>query len=181
MSEDTDHDISQYVRSPESLADALQRLRRKGEFGLTRLSTTTSPAVHAQPAPGTSTVIDNELALPVAGVSDFKLSLNAPVGIETGISLAPPQGTATPAIKPAKLLELIEKPPKIDLKEAFDPGTSTLEEIDEKRRELQYRKDWLEALLAVTRDELAAFDEARDQRLMKDIGTEDTENDTDQH
>ncbi len=145
------------TNSPDTLVGAAARLRSRGGFGLTTLpegnGNGNGPGRCAADLEG---AIDNELLLP------------DPAGSGAGMRLMPP-GDFTPAeIKPGKLLDLIQHPPDIDLRDAYDPGTSLLEELDEKRRELQYRKDWLEALLAVTNDELAAFGEARKQRLLKD-------------
>jgi hypothetical protein len=142
------------VSSPAAIADAMDRLRFRGGFGLTDLAIR-----HATP--------QTAFATDAEGVLDNDVLLPDPAGSAGGMRLMPPGGLEA-AIKPGKLLDLIQHPPEIDLREAYDPGTSSLDEIDEKRRELQYRKDWLEALLAVTHEELAAFDEARNQRLIKE-------------
>jgi hypothetical protein len=132
----------------------LNRLRVRGGFGLTFLAGINEPDSSAFDASGDA--FGEEAMLPMNG------------GSASAAHIRPPGDSPPAQINPGKLLDLIQQPPEVDLRDAFDPGTSTLAELDEKRRELQYRKDWLEALLSVTRDELAAFDEARKQRLIKD-------------
>jgi len=141
--------------SATPIAKAMERLKSRGGFGLTSL-----PGIHSVPwplaAPQADTALDGEVMLPT------------PTGNGATMTIMPPGGLEAAPIKPGNLLDLIHQPPQIDLRDAYDPGTSSLAELDEKRRELQYRKDWLEALLAVTQDEIATFDEARKQRLLKD-------------
>jgi hypothetical protein len=145
----------QLISSVGTLSDAMARLRARGGFGLTSL-----PHSHATRRP--------ELAVDADGAFDSEILLPSPAGTGATMRLMPPGGLEAAAVKPGKLLDLIQHPPEIDLRDAYDPGTSSLAELDEKRRELKYRKDWLEALLAVTLDEMEAFDEARKQRIQKD-------------
>lgn len=137
-----------------ALVSTLKRLRSRGGFGLTFL--VPSDNLEFLGAEGGDDAFGEDAMLPGTGSG------------EAALNLRPPSDSPPAQIKPEQLLDLMQQPPEIDLRDAFDPGTSTMAELDEKHRELQYRKDWLEALLAVTRDELAAFDEARKQRLLKD-------------
>jgi hypothetical protein len=150
--------VDRSTSSARTVATAMERLRSRGGFGLTSLP---SPyAIHQlEPGADTDGGLNSEILLP------------DPAGSGATMRFMPPGGLEAAAVKPAKVLELIQHPPEIDLRDAYDPGTSSLADLDEKRRELQYRKDWLEALLAVTQDELAAFDEARKQWLVKDGAT----------
>lgn len=61
---------------------------------------------------------------------------------------------------PDEILDYISSIPKFDLREEFEPGSSTPEELEARCRELQYRADWLEALLYITNEELKLFDGA---------------------
>jgi hypothetical protein len=143
--------------SSEAIAYALRQLRRKGGFGLTVADYRVWEDQETRLAVETDSNSNQEVSLPGAPGSGWELKLPMPAGMET---MAP-----KPELKADKIFEFIQQPPRIDLKEQFDPGTSTAEEFDQKLRDLQYRKDWLEALLAVTNDELAAFSEARNQCL----------------
>jgi hypothetical protein len=62
---------------------------------------------------------------------------------------------------PDEILEFISSIPHFDLREEFDPGSSTIAEMETRLRELRYRKDWLEALLYITKEELKLFEGAR--------------------
>lgn len=141
--------------SATPISEAMELLKARGGFGLTSL-----PGIHSMPRSISTLQADTAF--------DGEFMLPSPTANGATMRLMPPGGLEAAAMKPGKLLDLIQQPPQIDLRDAYDPGTSSLAEIEEKRRELQYRKDWLEALLAVTQDEMAAFDEARNQRLIKD-------------
>lgn len=151
--------------SPRPIVEAMERLKSRGGFGLTSL-----PGIHS--VPRSVSTLEGDSAF------DGEIMLPNPAGNGTSMRLMPPGGLEAAAMKPGKLLDLIQQPPEIDLRDAYDPGTSSLAELEEKRRELQYRKDWLEALLAVTQDEIAAFDEARKQRLLKDQLTKSSDEST---
>jgi hypothetical protein len=115
---------------------ALERLRTQGRFGLTTLAT----EEESRAAP----VQVEESEAPV----DRLLNKVFPPASPPGVT----------AEQLAWLLD--QQPPDFDLNKVFDPGSSTLEEIDQRCRELHYRVAWLEALLTVTREELALFAEA---------------------
>jgi len=62
-----------------------------------------------------------------------------------------------PQYQPDEILEYLTTVPKFDLREEFEPGSSTPEELEAHLRELKYRASWLEALLYITNEELKLF------------------------
>ena len=123
----------------EKRLSALERLRARGRFGFT-----TAPAG------------DEAGAVPVR--AEEPESTMADGLLET---LSSPVPSSVPRITAEQLSQLLDvQPPEFDFNKVFDPGSSTLEEIDQRCRELRYRVSWLESVLTVTREELALFEEA---------------------
>ena len=65
-----------------------------------------------------------------------------------------------PQYQPDEILEYITTIPQFDLREEFEPGSSTPDELAARLLELRYRRDWLEALLYITKEELNLFEGA---------------------
>lgn len=123
-------------RTVERRLLALERLRAQGRFGLTTPPTDDESGAALIPVEEPAPTVDHLLDV-----------------------LSPP--ASIPGVTAEQLEWLLDKqPPDFDLSKVFDPGSSTLEEIDQRCRELRYRVAWLEALLTVTREELALFEEA---------------------
>jgi len=55
---------------------------------------------------------------------------------------------------PEEVLGHLTTLPKFDLREEFDPGSSTTDELETRCKDLKYRASWLEALLHITNEEL---------------------------
>jgi hypothetical protein len=67
-----------------------------------------------------------------------------------------------PQYQPDEILEYITTIPHFDLREEFEPGSSTPDELAARLQELKYRASWLEALLYITNEELKLFEGALD-------------------
>lgn len=65
-----------------------------------------------------------------------------------------------PQYQPDEILDYITTIPHFDLREEFEPGSSTAGELAARLQELKYRASWLEALLYITNEELKLFEGA---------------------
>ncbi len=63
----------------------------------------------------------------------------------------------TKHINPEEVLGHLSTLPQFDLREEFDPGSSSPEELEARCKELRYRASWLESLLHITNEELKVF------------------------
>lgn len=68
--------------------------------------------------------------------------------------------TYTKPLNPEEVLGHILDMPDFDLRDEYDPGSSSQEEMDARIKDLKYRKSWLDALLSITEEELKVFEGA---------------------
>jgi hypothetical protein len=75
-------------------------------------------------------------------------------------SFATAASLPTPEPRTEHILDYVRSAPEFHLKEAFDPGSSSATELVERKRELDYRLEWLAALTHLTEEELKLLNSA---------------------